>query len=340
MSTEQAESTELSPSMQLMQLLWPGAIALQAVHVAADLGLADLVETGPKTAAELANATKADAPSLERLLRGLSSLGVFAEDSEGRYCQTALSGALRADIPGSIRPWAMMLGAGFVWQPTGQLGVTVRTGRTAFEHVFGAPFFKYLAEHKDEAAIFNRAMSSLPAYIKAIAEAYDFSTFERIVDVGGGHGALLAGILSAHPHVRGVLHDLPEVVAGVPAQSRKEIADRLEVIGGDFFESVPEGADAYLLRGIIHDWNDESATKILMNCRRAIRPNGRLIVIDHVLSPSSDPDSALMDLLMMVLTSGRERTESEFRSLLHDAGFSLTQVIPTMGTCLLECRPI
>jgi hypothetical protein len=339
-STEEPQSANISPSMQVMQLLWPGAIAVQAVHVAAKLALADLLAGGPKTVAELAEATKTDGVSLGRLLRALLSLGIFTEEAPGRYGQTALSDTLRSDHPESIRRWAMMLGARFVWEPCSELHETIRTGRPAFELVYRAPFFKYLAEHPDDAAVFNAAMSSVPAYIAAFVEAYDFSRFERIVDVGGGHGAKLLAILSANPRVRGTLYDLPAVVAGALAVQRGAVGDRCEIVGGDFFDGVPAGADAYLLSGIIHDWDDEAAAKILRNCRRAIRPDGRLLLVETVLTPSSDPSSALMDVLMMVLTGGRERTEEEFGSLLRDAGFSLTRVIPTPGASILESRPV
>jgi O-methyltransferase len=324
---------------QAMQLLWPGAIAVQSIHVAAKLALADLLAGGPKTVVELAEVTKTDGVALGRLLRALSSLGIFAEDAPGGYRQTPLSDTLRSDHPQSIRRWAMMLGARFVWEPCGELHEAIRTGRPAFELVYGAPFFKYLAEHTDDAAVFNAAMSSLPAYIAAFVEAYDFSRFERIVDVGGGHGAKLLAILSANPRLRGVLYDLPAVVEGALAAQRGAVGDRCAIVGGDFFEGVPVGADAYLLSGIIHDWDDESAVKILRNCRRAIRPDGRLLLVETVLTPSSDPSRALMDVLMMVLTGGRERTEAEFGSLLREAGFSLTRVIPTAGASILESAP-
>jgi hypothetical protein len=340
MSTNEPQSADVSPSKQLMQLLWPGAMAVQAIHVAAKLGLADLVASGPKTVTELAESAHAHGPSLGRFLRALTSLGIFAEDSDGRYRQTPLSETLRGDHPGSIRRWAMMLGARFVWAPSGELDLTIRTGQPAFEHVYGAPFFKHLSEHRDDAAVFNAAMSSVPAWIATLVDAYDFSTFDRIVDVGGGHGALIVGILRANPHLRGVLHDLPGVVAGAAAPREGAMAERCEIIGGDFFESVPAGADAYLLSGIIHDWNDEAAVKILASCRRAIRSNGTLLLVDTVLVPSSDPARALMDLLMMVLTGGRERTESELRSLLQEANFSLTRVISTGGASIIEARPV
>lgn len=339
MSAEEPRSADSPPPMQLMRLLWPGAMAVQAVHVAARLGIADLVAGGPKTVEALAEATQTHAPSLERLLRALAGLGIFDMETGGRCCQSPLSDALRADHPQSMRRWAIMLGAGFVWRPSGELAKSVETGQPAFEHVYGAQFFKHLAAQPDDAAVFNAAMSSLPAYINVVVSAYEFSKFERIVDVGGGHGTLLVGILSKNSHVRGVLYDLPAVVEGALAP-QKSVADRLEIVAGDFFEAVPAGADAYILSGVIHDWNDESAVRILRNCRRAMRPDARLLIIDTVLTPSSDPARAMMDVLMMVLTGGRERTESEFRSLLHDAGFSLANVTPTMGASILESRPI
>jgi O-methyltransferase domain/Dimerisation domain len=194
MSNQEVQAAEpVSPSMQMMQILWPGAMAVQAMHVAAKLALADLVAGGPRSIEELAEATHSHGPSMARFLRALTSLGIFAEDSTGRFRQTALSDTLRSDHPESIRPSAMMLGAHFIWGPSGELEQTVRTGQPAFERLYGAPFFEYLAGQAEDAAVFNAAMSSSPAYVAAIVGAYDFSKLERIVDVGGGHGLLLAG---------------------------------------------------------------------------------------------------------------------------------------------------
>ena len=338
MGNPEPQSQPVSPSTQMMQILWPGALAAQAVHVGAKLALADLVASSPKSVAQLADATHTHSSSLGRVLRALTSLGIFVEDSEGRYRQTALSDTLRSDHPESMRPFAMMLGSHFVWTPSGALEETVRTGQPAFERIYGVPFFDHLARHSDDAAVFNGAMSSSPRYVAAIVEAYDFSKFGRIVDVGGGHGLLLAAILSANPRLRGVLYDLPSVVAG--ALRQEAISERYEIIGGDFFQGVPAGADAYVLKGIIHDWNDHAALKILKNCRQAIPPNGTLLLVETVLSRATDPAGALMDMLMMVLTSGRERTESEFRSLLQEAAFSMTHVIRAGGVSMIESRPV
>ena len=340
MSNGEPQAQPVSPSMQMMQMLWPGAMAVQAIHVAARLALADLVASGPKSIDELADATHTHGPSMARLLRALTSLGIFAEDTTGRYRQTALSDTLRTDHPDSIRPSALMLGAHFFWNPSGALEETVRTGQPSFERLYGASFFEYLAGHADDAAVFNAAMSSSPSYVAAIVGAYAFSRFERIVDVGGGHGLLLAAILSANPRLHGVLCDLPAVVAGASALRQEPVSRRCEIIGGDFFKEVPAGADAYILKGIIHDWNDEAALKILKNCRQAIHPDGTLLLVETVLTPSTAPSNALMDMLMMVLTSGRERTESEFRTLVQEAGFSMVQVIRTAGVSIIESRPV
>jgi len=340
MSNREAQAQPVSPSMQMTQILWPGAMAVQAIHVAAKFALADLVASDPKSIQELAEATHTHGSSLGRLLRALTSLGIFVEDATGRYRQTPLSDTLRSDHPQSMRPFAMMLGAHFVWKPCGALEETVRTGQPSFERVYGAPFFEYLAGHSDDAAVFNAAMSSSPEHLAAIAGAYDFSKFERIVDVGGGHGRLLARILLANPRLRGSLYDLPAVVADASALRQEPIRERCEIIGGDFFQRVPAGADAYILKGIIHDWNDEAALKILKNCRRVIHPDGRLLIVDAVLTRSTEPTKALMDMLMMVMTSGRERTESEFRCLLQEADFSMVQVIRSAGVSIIESRPI
>jgi hypothetical protein len=339
MSAEQSVSADIPPAMQVMQLLWPGAIVVQAVHVAAKLRIADRVASGPKTADELARSSGVHARSLQRLLRALTSVGMFEEDGDGRFRQSALSDTLRSDHPHSIRPFAMMLGAGFVWKAAGELGAAIESGQPAFDRVNGVQFFDYLAAHRDDAAIFNAAMSSMPAYLTAIAEAYDFSKFERLVDVGGGHGATLIAILTKHQKLRGVLHDLPAVVETVPAPPAS-VADRLEIAASSFFESVPPDADAYLLKGVIHDWNDDAALAILKTCRRAMRPDSRLLIVEQLLAPSSDPGQTMMDVLMIMLTGGRERSEADFRSLLDAAALSLTTVTPTMGPSILESRPI
>jgi O-methyltransferase domain/Dimerisation domain len=330
-SDKNSRSTDASSSGRMSQLI-AGFASSMAISVAARLRIADLLGEAPKTVEELAAATKSHAPSLRRLLRSLASFGVFEEDASGKYRNTPMSETMRCDHPQSVRSGAFMCGSGFFWKSWGELYETVLDGKTAFNRIFGAPIFDYLKTHPEEAAIFNATMTeSAPRALSAIPAAYDFSRFERIVDVGGGHGALISGILSANPRLRGVLLDLPQVVADASASLRTAgVDDRCEVVGGDFFTGVTEGADCYVLKGVIHDWSDEHAVKILRSCRRAIRRDGTLLLLERLLKPANQPDPARhMDMNMMVLMAGQERTESEFRALLAEAGFSLTRVIPT-----------
>lgn len=320
------------------EYLWPGIIAAQAIYVAAKLRIPDLLASGPKTAAELASGCGAHAATLERLMRALSSLEMFARTPDGRFCNTPLTEVLRAGHPQSQRDSALFLPAAFLWRPVGELEYSVRTGEPAFERVFGQRFFDYLATHADDAAVFNTVMTQGVAWTTpALLAAYDFSSFERLVDVGGGEGALLRDILSATPGLRGVLFDRPQVVARAPQILTSEIAARCEIVGGDFFESVPEGADAYLLKGVIHDWQDEDAARILKSTRRAIRTGGTLLLIEGLADSPARP-VGVIDLLMLVL-GGCERTEGEFRSLLAGTGFAISRIIPTEVSSVIECRP-
>jgi len=257
MSDDNSRARDHSSLTKLSELIasYP---ATQAIYVAARLGIADLVAETPKTADEIADATKAHAPSLIRLLLMLSSIGIFTEDAAGRFRVTPLGELLRRDHPQSQRGMAIMYGSEFFWRPWGELYDAVTTGTSAFEQVYGVSLFNYLSTHPEAATIFNDAMTSVSSRdISTILAAYDFSRFERIVDVGGGHGALLEAILLANPKVRGVLADQPAVVANMPALPTRAIADRCEIAGVDFFTSVPQGADAYIMKYIIHDWDDQ-----------------------------------------------------------------------------------
>jgi hypothetical protein len=340
MSDQISQSTEIPIELRIYQLV-KGFAASQAISVAAKLGIADLVAEAPRTVEELAGATKAHALSLRRLLLMLVSIGIFAEDDSGRFRHTPLSETLRTDYPQSIRNYAVLWGEPWVWRPWGDLYYSVLTGKPAFDRIYGTSHFDYLASHPEDAATFNAAMSSLP--LTEILAAYDFSRFERVVDVGGGHGALLHAILSAYPKLRGVLADLPAVVAGAATLRTGTIAERCEIVSIDFFKGVPEGADGYVMKAIFVDWNDEAALKILKNCRRAIRRDGKLLLMENVLKPSNEPDPNLgrsMDLNMLVLLTGRLRTEAEFAALLRAGGFSLTRVITTTGLfSIIESQP-
>jgi hypothetical protein len=322
-----------------MEYIWPGIIVGQAIHTAVKLRIPDLLAGGPKTIAELASGCGAHPPTLERLLRALGTVEMFAPTGDGRFRNTPLTEVLRSDHPQSQRTAALFLPAPFLWRPLGELYESVRTGEPAFERIFGQPFFDYLADHPADAAVFNATMTQGIAYTASeLLASYDFSRFERLVDVGGGQGALLRAILDATPKLHGILFDLPEVVTGASEILTAEIAARCQVVGGSFFDSIPRGADAYLVKGIVHDWPDVEAAKILRNTRSAMRPNGTLLLMERVADSAAHP-SGLMELLMLVI-GGRERTEADFRSLLADTGFSLSRVISTKASTLIECHPV
>ena len=322
-----------------IEYIWPGIIAAQAIHVVTKLRIPDLLASGPKSIADLASESGAHPPTLECLLRALATLDIFAATPEGCFRNTSLTEVLRTDHPRSQRDSALFLPAPFLWRPLGELYDSVRTGRPAFEQIFGQPFFEYLAAHPVDAAIFNTVMTQGIAWTTpALLAAYDFSHFEQLVDVGGGEGALLRDILAATPRLHGVLFDLPQVVARASEVWTDDIAARCQVVGGNFFESVPKGGDAYILKGVIHDWQDDDAATILRNTRRAIRPDGTLLLIEGVVD-STGRSVGLMALLMLVI-GGRERTEGELRSLLAATGFSLTRIIPTEASSLIECHPV
>lgn len=321
------------------QYIYPGLIAAQAIHTAVKFGIPDLLASGPKTAAELASSCGAHEPTLERLLRALTSQGMFERALDGKYRNTPLTEVLRSDHPQSMRAVGMFLPAQYMWRALGEIPESVRTGEPPFDRVFGQTFFEYLRAHPDEAAAFNRVMSQETAWtLPALLRAYDFSRFKQLADVGGGQGSFLRDILVATPKLQGILFDQPQVVAEAEKLLKSDIAGRLKIVGGSFFDFVPEGCDAYCLKRIIHDWTDEDAVKILGNVRRAIAANGTLLLIESLVDSSTNP-AGLADLMMLVL-GGRERTEAGFRTLLQSAGFSLSRVIPVGTYALIESRPL
>jgi ubiquinone/menaquinone biosynthesis C-methylase UbiE len=319
------------PPVQMLQMI-AGFWVSRAIYAAAKLGVADLVASAPKSVEELAAATQTHAPSLYRVLRALSSVGVFARDAEGRFAQTPLSATLTTDTPGSLR-WLAMTELGEEHYPAWEeLLFSVKTGERAFDRRFGKPVWEFFAENPENARIFNNAMTGTTAVVtEAVLGAYDFSWARKVLDVGGGHGGLLASILKATPRASGVLFDAPQVVADAGARlAAAGVADRCEIVGGDFFESVPAGADAYTMKWILHDWDDEQSTRILKNVRRAVAADGRLLVIEAVIPANDEPHfGKFIDLNMLVMTGGRERTEAEFRALLAAADFRLARVVPT-----------
>jgi hypothetical protein len=303
------------------------------LYVAAELGLADHLHDGERSSAELAAATAADADALHRLLRGLAQLGIVRQSGDDRFGLTPLGQSLRSDATDSQRALARLWGHDAFWRAWGDLLHSVRTGQPAFAHTFGRPLFDYIGAHPDFVPIFNAGMAgSSPAVTAALVAAYAFDRFGTIVDVGGGTGSLLVAILQAAPRPRGLLFDLPH--SGERAQQAIEQAgleQRCQFVGGDFFEGVPAGGDAYVLKLILHDWDDERALAVLQQCRRAMPPTATLLVMEHVLPPSDQPalDAVMMDLNMLILIGGRERSAAEYGRLFEQAGFRLTRVIPT-----------
>lgn len=331
------------PNVALMQLIF-GKWVSMAVSVAAKLRLADHLAAEPRSVAELAERTQTHEPSLYRLLRALASVGVFAEQPDGRFAQTDMGEFLRTGVPNSLRGIADYGGSDWSWKPWGDLIGSIRTGRTAFDHIFGEPAFDYLGKHPEESAVFNEGMTGFStAAAQAISQAYDFTAFSTIVDVGGGHGALLMTILESSPNARGIVYDSPAVVAGAmkPLEAAG-LACRCEALGGDFFQSVPANADCIIMKHIIHDWDDTRAGQILRNCRSAIQPAGKLVIAEIVIPSGNEPSPGkLLDLEMLVIASGKERTVAEYRELLAGAGFRLTRIVPTQSpVSLVEAIPV
>lgn len=320
------------PQMIMMQMATAYWVS-QSIYAAAKLGVADLLVDGAKGCNELAILTRSHAPSLYRLLRALASVGVFAETEDGKFSLTPLANCLRSDVADSVRDASIMMGDPEHYNSWGNILHSVRTGESGFENLFGKNVFEYYAENPEPAMVFDRAMTSFSSTeIAAVVEAYDFSSIKKLVDVAGGHGSLLTSILKAHAHLEGVLFDLPEVIdRAKPIVAAQPLSDRCQLVSGSFFESVPTGADAYLMKHIIHDWDDERSIKILQNCHRAMTDNGRVLVVEQVIPPGNEPFMGkLLDVNMLVMCpGGKERTEAEYRSLFAAAGFELTRIIST-----------
>ncbi|RJP74654.1 MAG: methyltransferase [Candidatus Abyssobacteria bacterium SURF_17] len=307
-----------------------GAWMTQAIYVAAELGIADLLAAGPRTVEELAEDCHAHASSLYRVLRALASVGIFAEDAHGRFSLTPLAEQLRSDAPDPQRAFAIMLGAEF-YKSWGKLLHGVKTGGEAFRTAFGVPFFQYMTEHPERHSIYDAAMESFAVgETEPMIDAYDFSPFKTVADVGGGNGLVLASILKRHPGMKGILFDLPAVADRARTiVSGFSLDGQCQIVGGDFFASVPTGVDAYVLRHIIHDWNDDDAVAILRNCREAMNPEGRVLVVEIVIPPGNEPCFGKWLDLMMLVVGGRERTEEQYRRLFAEAGLKLSRIVPT-----------
>ncbi len=316
----------------------------QAVYVAAKLGISDILhERGPQSAEQLAGATGVLAEPLFRVLRALASSKVYSQRDDGKFELTPLAEQLRKDVPGSQHAIAIMMGEEH-YHAWGELLYSVQTGKTAFDKIYGKPIFQWLGDHPEQAAVFDAAMVSIHGReTGAMIDAYDFSQFGVLADVGGGNGSVLRAILNRVPGVRAMLCDLPGVLERAqPLVAADGLVDRLELKPTNFFEAVPAGADAYLMRHIVHDWTDEQSLVILKNIRRVIGPGGKLLVIEGVVPAGNEPSfSKLLDLNMMVMPGGKERTEAEYRELLSAGGFRLERVVPTESEVqVLESVPV
>jgi hypothetical protein len=320
------------PPAAVIHRLLIGYQVAQAIHVAATLGIADLLKDGPRTSDDLAVATGSHPTALYRLLRGLASVGVFCEEDDRHFTLTPLGNCLRSDAAEPVGPWARFIGRPWHWQSWENLLHSVRTGETASRHAHGMGLFEYFARHPEEGAAFDAAMTGISQrQAAAVLAVGDFGRFGRIVDVGGGQGAFLAAILAKHPATQGVLFDLPHVVAHAePFLRAAGVAARCRVVGGDFFEAVPDGGDAYVLKNTLFNWDDDQATAILRTCRRAMGPTGTLLVVDPVLAgPNEGEQVKFIDINMLVVATGQVRTSEEYAALFARAGFGLVELTAT-----------
>lgn len=319
------------PHAALVQLAM-STLLVRALYVFAERGIADVLAEGPLSSAEIADRVAVRAPALHQVLRSLTAIGVVTRDGEGRFGLTPAGATLQTGHEAAVRDFMLTLGGPTFWQALGAFPEVMTSGRTGMELAHGMSFFDYLQQHPEEGAAFNRMMIAIHGTEPpAVAEAYDFAGVRRLVDVAGGIGTMLINVLGRHPHVSGVLFDHPSVVEQARAViGDAGLADRCEFVGGDFFRSVPPGGDAYLLSHIIHDWDERACLTILRNCREAMGPHGRLLIVEMVLPSGDAPHPGkILDLAMLALVGGQERTAEEYAELLATAGFRLERVVPT-----------
>lgn len=333
-----AETQQLPPDAQLLQALF-GFMVTRSVSAVAELDVANALADGPLYYADLASAVGADQRSLYRVMRLLVSIGMFAEPEPGTFSLTPVSDLLRSDHPNSMRDLAVMLTSESHWLPWGRFTDTLRSGKSGPQHAFGTDIFSWFqgVENQEQWQLFNAAMTSFSSMTSnAVVDAYDFSRFKRIVDIGGGHGFLLKAALSGAPNARGVLFDLPGVTSGLSSDS---LGDRIEPVGGDFFEAVPPDGDCYTMQHILHDWSDDHCRTLLGNIVRVMDPEGTVLVVEMVMPGTPEPHPAkFMDVNMLAMTEGgTERTEREFAELFESAGLRLTAIHPTPSpVCVVE----
>lgn len=341
MSEATAGPRDTPPAEAQVAELLLSQLAPRLVHVAAALRLPDLLDERPRSAEELAPLTATHAPALYRVMRTLASLGFLTEDAEHRFALRPLGAVLKSGTPSHAA--ALILGGELVTRSLENFLYSVQTGKTGFERSFGVPLFDWLSGHPAQASLFNDTMVGFHGMEPpAVAAAYDFSVFRTIADVGGSTGNVLTTVLSAHSGPVGILYDLPHVVHDAPALIRQRgLGDRIRIEGGNFFDHVPAGADAYILSHVIHDWNPEQCLTILGNCRRAMNSNGRLLLVEMVLPEGDVPHlGKMLDMVMLTVPGGEERTASQYGTLVNLAGFEMTRVIPTASpVSIVEAVP-
>jgi len=342
MQNSSGEAIQPSPVMLLRELM-SGMRVTQLIYVAAKLGIADLLKDGSKSIDELASKVGAHPRALYRVLRTLASIGIFAEVGDRKFELTALAEPLQDRVPGSVRAMAILRGEEEEWKSWGDLLNCVKTGETPFNRVFGMGQLEYHTRNAEASTIFNKMMSgTTERNAKAVVETYDFSGVNRVIDLAGGRGALIAAILKRHPHVQGVLTDLPSVANEAKAFIESEgLEDRCEIIGGDYFKSVPSGGDIYILKSVIEDEEDDDVITILKNCRLAMGNHAKLLIIDPIMSPHGSPSPAnVFDVQMMVMGGGL-RTAEEYRALVEKAGFKVGRIIATRSQySIIEGMPV
>jgi hypothetical protein len=328
------------PPVEVMLLMISGYWLSRVIYAAARLGLPDLLKDGPKSVNALAEQTSTVPSALYRLLRALASFGIFHEDEDGDFHTTPLASVLESDRAFSLHSFAVSVLGEDHYQAWGELIHSLETGRPGFELALGVDVWRYYSTHPEAGRLFSESMADLTGLIApGILASYDFSSASTVVDIGGGQGELLSCILAAHPGVKGILCDLAHATEG--ARSRLaglQLLSRCDILSGDFFEEVPGGGDIYLMKFVIHDWNDESAVKILTTCRKAMKPGAKLLLIESVVPGRNEFGlSKLVDLNMMVVTGGRERTLEEYRGLLEQAGLVFGRAIETeAGISIIE----
>lgn len=320
-----------APHVQLIQMgtaYWVSKM----LFATAKLGLADKLSAGAKSAAEIAGPLEVHAPSLHRLMRTLASLGILSEQSNQRFALTPLGQALKTGAPGSARSTLLSFCSPWFNRGFDNIMHSLSTGKSGFEHAHGKPVFDYIGQFPEEAALLSEAMNGFHGEEPPqVAAAYDFSPFKTIIDIGGATGNMLSAILARHAGPRGILFDMPHVVRDAPEFLKsKNMSDRVKIESGNFFQSVPAGGDAYVLSHIIHDWSEEQCLTILGNVRKAMKPDGRLLIVEMVLPDGDEPHPGkILDIVMLVMPGGQERTKAEYATLLEKAGFKLNRIVPT-----------